>query len=103
MTMATGTVKWFNDSKGFGVITPDEFSQLPEEEQKRYGEIITAFQEERAMLLSDLPKWRREAQKDAYAEDPEAVGIGHQRRRLADLARQQAGALQLRGAAVDAV
>ena len=22
--MATGTVKWFNDSKGFGVITPED-------------------------------------------------------------------------------
>ena len=22
--MATGTLKWFNDSKGFGFITPDE-------------------------------------------------------------------------------
>ena len=22
--MATGIVKWFNDSKGFGLITPDE-------------------------------------------------------------------------------
>jgi cold shock protein len=22
--MANGTVKWFNDSKGFGFITPDE-------------------------------------------------------------------------------
>jgi CspA family cold shock protein len=22
--MSTGTVKWFNDSKGFGFITPDE-------------------------------------------------------------------------------
>ena len=24
VSMATGTVKWFNDDKGFGFITPDE-------------------------------------------------------------------------------
>ena len=52
--MATGTVKWFNDEKGFGFITPDSgerdlfvhfsgiegsgFKSLPEDSKVEYEE-----------------------------------------------------------------
>ena len=44
-----------------GVMSPEDYRQLPPEEHKRYEELIPRFQEELALLLQDVPKWRREA------------------------------------------
>ena len=52
---------------GFGpmrkdaVMSPEDFQALPEAEQKRYQDLVSRFQEEMALLLQEMPKWRREA------------------------------------------
>jgi CspA family cold shock protein len=50
--MATGTVKWFNDAKGFGFIKPDDGS----------GDLFAHFSEIRATGYKSL----RENQKVSF-------------------------------------
>jgi lon-related putative ATP-dependent protease len=43
------------------VISPEEWSKLPEEEQKRLETVISALQEEIEHAIREMPKWRRDA------------------------------------------
>jgi lon-related putative ATP-dependent protease len=43
------------------VISPDEWSKLPEQEQKQLEAIISSLQEELEHAIREMPKWRREA------------------------------------------
>jgi len=45
------------------VMSPDEFHKLPEEEQKKFEDIISGLQEELERVIHEVPKWRREAQR----------------------------------------
>ncbi|OON59192.1 cold-shock protein [Massilia sp. KIM] len=47
--MNTGTVKWFNDSKGFGFITPDDGS----------GDLFAHFSEVRSAGFKSLSEGQR--------------------------------------------
>jgi lon-related putative ATP-dependent protease len=46
-----------------GVMNPQEFSKLPEPEQKRLEAVINALQEELEAVIHETPKVRREAQR----------------------------------------
>ena len=60
--MANGTVKWFNDSKGFGFITPDEGGN-------------DVFVHISAVQASGLPGLE-DGQKVAFETEPDRRGKG---------------------------
>jgi lon-related putative ATP-dependent protease len=53
----------FAPRHGDSVMNPDEYRKLPEAEQTRLENAITALQEELESAIHDMPKWRREAQR----------------------------------------
>jgi len=65
---------------GFGpmgketVMSPEEFRALPADQQKRYEELVSRFQEEMALLLQEMPKWRRETLDRVRKLNREVVG-----------------------------
>jgi lon-related putative ATP-dependent protease len=46
-----------------GVMEPDRFRALPEDEQHRFETAIAALQAELEKVIEEVPKWRREAQR----------------------------------------
>jgi lon-related putative ATP-dependent protease len=58
-----------------GVMGPEEFSRLPEAEQKRYEERVAALQKELADLLHQMPVWRREALRKLRSLDREVARV----------------------------
>ena len=53
----------FAPRQGDGVMSPEEYHKLAEEERKRLEAVIAALQEELAGVFRELPKWRREAHR----------------------------------------
>jgi len=49
--MATGTVKWFNDSKGFGFITPENGDDVFVHHTGKRRQIISIYYKEYSYIL----------------------------------------------------
>jgi predicted ATP-dependent protease len=81
----------FAPVKGEETLSPEEFGQLPEEEQKRIGRAIEAFGEKLQKLLHQFPRWRREMQGRIREASRETMrlAVGHMiedlKERYADL------------------
>jgi len=53
----------FAPRSGDSVMSPEEYRRLPEAEQQRLENAISALQDELEGAIHDAPKWRREAQR----------------------------------------
>ncbi|MGB0127552.1 MAG: ATP-binding protein, partial [Rhodocyclaceae bacterium] len=60
-------------------MNPDQFNQLPEDEQKRITLAVEEFGEKLTRLLHQFPRWRREmqAQVRQASRDSMALAVGH--------------------------
>ncbi len=63
----------FGPFRGDAVLSPEAFQALPEDEQKRLGDLVSRFQDELAGLLQEFPKWRREALRKLRALNREVA------------------------------
>jgi predicted ATP-dependent protease len=52
----------FAPMEGDGVMAPDRFRALPEEERRRFETAIEALQKDLEAVIEQVPRWRREAQ-----------------------------------------
>jgi lon-related putative ATP-dependent protease len=53
----------FAPLEGEGVMSPEAFHKLPQQEQKRVGDAIAVLQEALENAIHEMPKWRRDAQR----------------------------------------
>ena len=69
----------FAPMKGEETLGPEEFSQLPDEEQERIGKLIEDFSERLARLVRQFPRWRREmqARQTRLGRETMALAAGH--------------------------
>ena len=66
--MPTGTVKWFNDAKGFGFITPDQGG-------KDVFVHITAVERSKIGTLDEGMRVSFETEPDKRGKGPKAVNL----------------------------
>lgn len=64
---------------GEETFSQDEFAELSEEQQRSFGEKVSAGYERLHKLMNDFPRWRRESQKTIKQVGSEALelAVGH--------------------------